>query len=108
MKFRKEKLDKRLEGKRNDVNDRKGRIALNGINRKWKLELKTSILILLNPAKKIFFHLFHLSFFDKKTSICKNLHKQENYNFIILLFILLYLCSLFTHTEDYPLDKPTT
>lgn len=30
MKFRKEKLDKRLEGKRNDVNDRKGRIALNG------------------------------------------------------------------------------
>lgn len=30
MKFRKEKLDKRLEEKRNDVNDRKGRIALNG------------------------------------------------------------------------------
>lgn len=30
MKFRKEKLDKRVEGKRNDVNDRKGRIALNG------------------------------------------------------------------------------
>lgn len=31
MKFRKEKLDKRVEGKRNDVNDREGRIAPNGV-----------------------------------------------------------------------------
>lgn len=64
---------------------------------------------MLNPARKIFFHLFHSSrnariiFWQgtakkeiKKTSICKNLQKQENYiTFLFLLFILSYLCSLY-------------
>ena len=31
MKFRKEKLDKGVEGKRNDVNDREGKIVPNGV-----------------------------------------------------------------------------
>lgn len=63
--------------------------------------MKTSILILLNPAKKIFFHLFYLSFFDKELKKLVLVKIFINKKTITLLFCYLfyYTFVVYSHTQ---------